>query len=193
MQIENFLSENGFCPIDGYWNTNVKNDDEINKEIIQTDYLNTNSARMKIIEMLFAHSAGLFIRDIPKLLDLNGQNKGLTKVIEMFEITVVFDDKNNGRFVVKPDWYYYEDVEIERVLKKEEITDMFSSKIKELKVLRMFFSDEKLQIEMIKQIQIWITRQIEKTDFIDKLYNELPELYIEKIIDLNNTLIKKLT
>jgi hypothetical protein len=191
MKINNFLEANGFCPTDFDWDVNIKNDDDKNDIIIQKDFLCTNDARKEIIKLFFEHSSALFIKDCLKILDLNVEEyKGLKSVIYMFEFTVTFDSKNNGHIKMNTDWHFYDEEEIQDILKEEEIINILSSKIKEINILQLFFSDRKFQIEMIKQIQFWIKKRIEKTDFVNKIYNELPEIYLEDLKNLYKRLGK---
>jgi hypothetical protein len=186
-KIGNFFELNGFTFL-GKNGTSKFDSNEI--QLIENLKNNLDEAenRRKILNIYFAHSF-LYIRDIEDAFGLEIENKillnSLNQIIVIADILLDYEQEEIDNIVkLNLEWDIKKDVTLSTLLNDDSI-DFFKKRIKELKLKSVFFSDDEFKREMKKPVSNWLIEEIKKSDFIQKIYDELPEIIVDIINDYN--------
>jgi hypothetical protein len=186
-KIGNFFELNGFTFL-GKNGTSKFDSNEI--QLIENLKNNLDEAenRRKILNIYFAHSF-LYIRDIEDAFGLEIENKillnSLNQIIVIADILLDYEQEEIDNIVkLNLEWDIKKDVTLSTLLNDDSI-DFFKKRIKELKLKSVFFSDDEFKREMKKPVSNWLIEEIKKSGFIQKIYDELPEIIVDIINDYN--------
>jgi hypothetical protein len=186
-KIGNFFKLNGFT----YLGKNGTSKFDLN-DIQLIDNLKNNldeaENRKKILNIYFTHSY-LYIRDIEEAFGLRIDNRhllnSLNQIIVVADILLDYEQKEINDIVkLNFQWDIKKDESLGTLLNDDSI-DFFKKRIKELELKSVFFSDDEFKREMKKPVRNWLIEEIKKSGFIQKIYDELPEIIVEIVDDYN--------
>jgi hypothetical protein len=187
MKIDKYKKINDFFKLNGYGPEASRTIPLISQEEIDlikgiVNNLSDSNNRKAILNIYFNHSI-FYVKDVTIAFGIEIVDEKLfdsiSRIIVVADVIFDFNKIELGNNITLDfPWDLKFDYTLRKLLNDETI-QFFSTRIRELKIKSVFFSDDEFKREMKIPVSNWLVEEVKKSGIQQKLYDTLPELIVE--------------